>query len=335
MELSRDRASATTAWWPVALSEDVTGDKPLGVVCKDEPIVLFRDAQGVVRALEDRCPHRRAPLSLGRMKNGALQCGYHGWTFEGETGGCVAIPNLRPEEKVPPRYRAEPYAVTEQDGFVQVRLGADAGEPPTTLPRLALEREFTGSTIVSLHHEAYVAAMLDGPELLLEIPGLSITDYVFTDQLSRDGRLSTQRGVALANPWSDFHVSDLASILWRNHRFLIEYPFILDVTVAQPSGLTTLELRTESEEPVLFATIATAPAGRGATAVRWRGGVVATPASGKTTASLRRRAVSGRPPLRVFDHVDGAALSNLLVGPSRRWRETLLGGNDVFAPQAA
>ena len=64
-------------WWILARSEEVTGKKPLSVDIGDQPIVMWRDNQGVVRALEDRCPHRRAPLSLGCIRdNGWIQCTY-------------------------------------------------------------------------------------------------------------------------------------------------------------------------------------------------------------------------------------------------------------------
>src|SRR3546814_7176893 len=72
-------------WWAVARSEEVTDKKPLGINIGDQPVVLWRDKQGIVRALEDRCPHRRAPLSLGCIRdNGWIQCGYHVWSYEGD-----------------------------------------------------------------------------------------------------------------------------------------------------------------------------------------------------------------------------------------------------------
>ena len=88
-----------STWWALARSEEVTGDKPLSVDIGDRPVVLWRDLKGQARALEDRCPHRRAPLSLGCIrKEGWIQCGYHGWSYDGETGRVREIPN--PEERV-------------------------------------------------------------------------------------------------------------------------------------------------------------------------------------------------------------------------------------------
>jgi len=150
------------AWWAVARSEEVTGLKPLSADIADQPIVLWRDKQGVARALEDRCPHRRAPLSLGCIRaSGWIQCGYHGWTYDGETGRLKEIPNLKDKQKFPPLYKATAFAVHECGGFVRVSLDSTAGpvaEQSATMP-------LSGTVHVSLPHEQYIAALFDDPWL--------------------------------------------------------------------------------------------------------------------------------------------------------------------------
>jgi phenylpropionate dioxygenase-like ring-hydroxylating dioxygenase large terminal subunit len=71
-------------------------DRPVRVVVDGSPFVLFRDARGCAQALADRCPHRFAPLSAGRVRSdGRLQCAYHGWHFDGEGNGvCPSQPSL-------------------------------------------------------------------------------------------------------------------------------------------------------------------------------------------------------------------------------------------------
>jgi len=57
-------------------------DQPHAVTLLGEDVVLWRDGSGAVRAMKDQCPHRGAKLSMGRVENGRLECGYHGWQFE-------------------------------------------------------------------------------------------------------------------------------------------------------------------------------------------------------------------------------------------------------------
>ena len=102
------------AWYIATESSGLRGllkSRILGV-----DLVLFRDADGVAHALLDRCPHRGVPLSFGRVHQGTLQCGYHGWRFDG-AGTCVAIPGLASE---PPASCVTAYPVVEQQGFVWV-----------------------------------------------------------------------------------------------------------------------------------------------------------------------------------------------------------------------
>ena len=66
--------------WYVACTPQEIDDKPLGRRICQQPIVFYRARDGAVTALEDFCPHRGAPLSLGQVIEGRLVCGYHGHT---------------------------------------------------------------------------------------------------------------------------------------------------------------------------------------------------------------------------------------------------------------
>ncbi|HEX4515196.1 MAG TPA: Rieske 2Fe-2S domain-containing protein [Polyangiaceae bacterium] len=61
--------------------------KPVKVSVAGESFALFRDERGRACALADRCPHRFAPLSAGRVERGKLVCAYHGWSFDGDGRG--------------------------------------------------------------------------------------------------------------------------------------------------------------------------------------------------------------------------------------------------------
>ena len=117
------------AWFILCASSEL-GSKPLSRTLQGTPLVLFRGEGGKPAALLDRCPHRNVPLSLGRVKEGQLQCGYHGWRFDTE-GQCRAIPGFLGEPGARARC-AIAYATREQDGFVWVY--STPGVVPTTEP---------------------------------------------------------------------------------------------------------------------------------------------------------------------------------------------------------
>lgn len=113
-------------WHPVAQSADL-GRAPLGVTLLEHDLVVWRDAPGAVHAWSDRCPHRGARLSRGRLLEATqapggrlLECPYHGWRFDAEAR-CVAVPAL-PAWRPPQGFRAHPYEAQERYGLVWVRL---------------------------------------------------------------------------------------------------------------------------------------------------------------------------------------------------------------------
>jgi phenylpropionate dioxygenase-like ring-hydroxylating dioxygenase large terminal subunit len=121
--LNNTHPALRRCWHPVARANEV-GDAPVRSVLLGEPLVLFRSGGRAVAFL-DRCPHRRAPLSLGQCEGDTLRCAYHGWRFGGD-GDCVEIPALGPEAIIPGRARLVPVAdVAERGGMIFAAL-----EPP-------------------------------------------------------------------------------------------------------------------------------------------------------------------------------------------------------------
>ena len=119
------------AWYVAATPAEIDG-RPLGRKVCNESMVLFRGPDGQVAALEDFCPHRGAPLSLGRVCEGKLVCGYHGLEM-GCDGKTVAMPGQR-VRGFPP---VAAYPVIERYGFVWVWPGDAALADPGKLPKLA------------------------------------------------------------------------------------------------------------------------------------------------------------------------------------------------------
>ena len=125
-----ERNYPMNCWWVAAFSGEV-GEAPLGRWLLDTPVMLYRKADGQAVALEDRCPHRSAPLSLGCRRGDAIECGYHGFTFDAD-GRCIRVPSMK---VVPSAIRVATYPVIESYPFVWVYLGdpsvmADVPAPP-------------------------------------------------------------------------------------------------------------------------------------------------------------------------------------------------------------
>ncbi|MCB9682295.1 MAG: aromatic ring-hydroxylating dioxygenase subunit alpha [Alphaproteobacteria bacterium] len=116
-------APKVTAAWYIACRVDALGAGPVRSMVHGRPMVVFRGAGGDVSVLVDRCPHRNVPLSFGRVVGDTIQCGYHGWRFDGE-GTCTHVPGL-PGDAGHPARRATVVPSVVQQGFVWVWPDAD------------------------------------------------------------------------------------------------------------------------------------------------------------------------------------------------------------------
>jgi nitrite reductase/ring-hydroxylating ferredoxin subunit len=306
--ISQHTMPVAPQWWPVSLVERVTREKPLGMTLGSLPIVLFRDHRGIVRALEDRCAHRRVPLSLGRVTpEGRLQCGYHGWTYDGETGTCTAIPHLGEDTPIPKLYRVLRYRAVEHNGFVYVWTG-----DPERAPALPPEREIAmghrGSTVLPLGYEDVLATLLDGPQVLLRTAGVQLNDYFIRDlQVHESGSVSVERGALWSGRSEAYH-------------FVSDYPLVFRTTLDGERSEALLELLTDEEVPLYSTLIGLTPSARGTTTMHWRCRVF-NQARGARAVLLRTMlGVSRRAPLAPRTAIDGAALVEVLPGPSLQWK---------------
>lgn len=107
------------AWYVAGWVQDLEIETPFAMTVLGERIVIWRTGSGAIHALEDRCVHRLAPLSLGRCEGERLRCMYHGLLFDPD-GSVVEIPG---QDKIPPRARVRRYPVTERHSWVWVWMG--------------------------------------------------------------------------------------------------------------------------------------------------------------------------------------------------------------------
>lgn len=120
------------AWYMAAWSSEVTGDAPLARTLLEEPIVLFRDAAGEAKGLSGLCAHRLFPLGEAMVKDGVIQCPYHGFRFAAD-GRCVHVPA---QKAVPKGEQLRPYPVIERWGIVWLWPGDPVLADPDSLPPL-------------------------------------------------------------------------------------------------------------------------------------------------------------------------------------------------------
>jgi phenylpropionate dioxygenase-like ring-hydroxylating dioxygenase large terminal subunit len=109
------------AWYPAAWSRDIARELISRRILEQE-IVLYRTGTGSVAALEDVCPHRLTPLSMGRLKGDTIECGYHGMTFDCR-GECVRIPG---QAIIPRNAKVRSYPAIENMGLAWIWMGDPA-----------------------------------------------------------------------------------------------------------------------------------------------------------------------------------------------------------------
>lgn len=105
--------------WYVAAWDHELKRSPTAIKVLGEEIVLYRMADGTPVALEDACPHRKLPLSMGRIKGDHLECGYHGLTFDC-SGKCVRVPGAT---RVHRGALVQAYPLHERYGLLWIWMG--------------------------------------------------------------------------------------------------------------------------------------------------------------------------------------------------------------------
>lgn len=112
-------AYVRNAWYVAAWSHEMEAGKPIPASILDEPIVLYRSESGRMVALEDRCVHRLAPLSLGRCEGERLRCMYHGLLYDPD-GAVAEIPG---QDLIPRGARVRSYPIADRHDWVWVWMG--------------------------------------------------------------------------------------------------------------------------------------------------------------------------------------------------------------------
>lgn len=116
------------AWYVAAWDHEVTRSLKRRIIL-DDPVLFFRKDDGTAVALEDRCCHRQAPLSMGKLVGNVVHCPYHGLQFD-PTGKCVKVPS---QEKIPSNARVRAYPVVERYHWLWIWMGDPAKADPALI----------------------------------------------------------------------------------------------------------------------------------------------------------------------------------------------------------
>jgi phenylpropionate dioxygenase-like ring-hydroxylating dioxygenase large terminal subunit len=124
------------AWYVAGWADELRDGQLLNRTFLDEPVLLFRDRGGTAHALADRCPHRLAPLHLGRHCGDTVQCGYHGLQFDAH-GACVHNPH--PPGNLPKAARVRRYPLAERHNFLWIWMGQESTADDTLIPDFSFQ----------------------------------------------------------------------------------------------------------------------------------------------------------------------------------------------------
>lgn len=188
-------------WWVAAFADEVTRT-PLARWLLDTPIVLYRSEAGEAIALEDRCPHRQAPLSIGKLRGDAIECGYHGFQFNRE-GRCIHVPTMAS----PPPIRVGAYPVREIGPLIWIYLGdrerLDEVPPPPSIPWIT-DPNFSirkGLIPVAANYLLLKENVLDLSHFgFVHAASFQITDWVSAPTVTREGDTVTYRQEFVRSP---------------------------------------------------------------------------------------------------------------------------------------
>ena len=117
-------------WYVAAWCHEIDAEQLYSVTIANQPVLIYRKADGTLTAMANQCCHRHMPLSEGRREGDDVRCMYHGLKFD-VTGRCIEVPTMKlTGDDVPERFRVRTYAVAERHDWVWVWLGeVDAADP--------------------------------------------------------------------------------------------------------------------------------------------------------------------------------------------------------------
>jgi len=212
-------------WYLAAWSDRLEAGKVIARTILDEPVALFRGRDGKIGALEDRCPHRFAPLSAGKVNDvGAVVCGYHGLGF-GRDGVCVR----NPHGPIPSALKVRSWPVVDLHGIIWIWMGAAEACDQKLIPDFSW---FERAPSTAKSHDEILSGG-GGYDLYVDnIMDLSHTDYLHADTLGGGGVAFSKPDITTTDSWIE--------VVWQSRdahppamypRMIPNLPELVDLTL--------------------------------------------------------------------------------------------------------
>ncbi|MGH4141082.1 Rieske 2Fe-2S domain-containing protein [Clostridium sp.] len=116
-------------WYGILDSKDVKSKKPIGVTRLGEKLFFWRSENGKVNCIFDKCCHRGASLSAGKVIHDKITCPFHGFQYDA-SGKVTLIPANGKNTPIPERFKVNAYQVKEKYGLIWLWFGEFTDELP-------------------------------------------------------------------------------------------------------------------------------------------------------------------------------------------------------------
>jgi phenylpropionate dioxygenase-like ring-hydroxylating dioxygenase large terminal subunit len=116
-------------WYAILESNEVKKGKPVGFTRMGDKIVAWRDGEGRLSVMNDRCPHRGAALSMAKSNGECIRCPFHGFEYD-RSGACSLIPANGRGSEPPQAMHVKTYPTREEHGFIYLWWGEPQSEYP-------------------------------------------------------------------------------------------------------------------------------------------------------------------------------------------------------------
>lgn len=238
-------AFVRNAWYVACWQADVKTGEVFSRQILGEKVAFYRKQNGELAAVQDRCPHRFIPLSLGRVVDDKLECAYHGLQFDC-TGKCVKNPHG--DGRIPAAAKVRSFPVADKHGMVWIWMGEQPADP-AKIPdysvldassgfktsggylHIAASYELMGENLLDLSHITYLHdGYLGSPEQVgadqtLEQVGEGIQCNRWMPNVSVPGIFNMI-----------YRQDDKPVDMWTNMRWIPPSCFLLDSGVHEVGG---------------------------------------------------------------------------------------------------